>query len=95
MLNDIIIKVNGICTECNQATLEYDQTHDIVYCSKCGLVEKDNQPPSITKLMEESQQEELERKLIMRKLNKQKHNQMLILNKHGNLLFNQWFYTYW
>ena len=45
--------------------------------------------------MEEAQKEELERKTIMRKLKKQQHNQMLMLNKQGNLLFNQWYYTFW
>lgn len=74
--------------------LEFEQTHAIVYCSKCGLVHQDNQPPKITLLMEEANQEELERKTIMCKLKKQKHNQMLILNKQGNYLFNQWFFYF-
>lgn len=95
MLNEIIIKVNGICTECNQATLVYDQRHDIIYCSKCGLVTKDNEPQGIETLMEEVQKERLERKTFLQKLNKQKHNQMLILNKQGNYLFNQLFNIFW
>lgn len=95
MLKDIIINVNRKCKECHQEELEFDQTHAIVYCSKCGLVHQDNQPPKITLLMEEANQEELERKTIMRKLKKQKHDQMLILNKQGNYLFKQWFFTFW
>ena len=95
MLNEIIIKVNGICTECNQEALEYDKAHDIVYCSKCGLVTKDNQPPGITRLIEEGNREALERKTLMRKLREQKRNEMLILNKHGDYLVNQYFFTFW
>ncbi len=95
MLNEIIIKVNGICKECNQDTLVYDKTHDIVYCNKCGLVNKDNQAPGITKLIEDAQMEELERKELIRKFKEQERNQMLMLNKQGNYLFNQWIYMYW
>lgn len=95
MLNERIIKYNGICKECHHDTLLYDGRHAIVFCSKCGLVQKESTPQSITQLMEEAQKEELERKTIMRKLKKQQHNQMLMLNKQGNLLFNQWYYTFW
>ena len=95
MLKDIIIKVNGKCDECHQEALEFDQTHCIVYCSKCGLVNMDNQPQSIGQIMEEVRQEELERKTIMRKLREQRRNEMLILNKHGNYLFNQYFFMFW
>ena len=95
MLNERIIKYNGICKECHQEALLYDERHAIVFCSKCGLVDKDNQQPAITQLMEEAKKEDLERKTIMRKLKKQQRNQMLMLNKQGNLLFNQWFYTFW
>ena len=95
MLNEIIKQVNGICTECMQESLIFDQTHDIIYCTKCGLVTKDNQAPLITQLMEEADQEDLERKTIMRKLRKQQHNEMLILNKYGNYLFNQYFFMFW
>ena len=95
MLKDIIKKVNGICKDCNQDALEYDQTHDIVYCSKCGLVNRDNEPRSIDMIMEEARQEELERKIILRKLRMQQHNEMLILNKQGNYLFNQYFFMFW
>jgi len=92
--NYIIIR-NKVCDECHQPTLVFDPKHSEIFCHKCGLVHQEATPPSITTLMEEEQKERLERKMIMRKLNKQKHNQMLILNKHGNLLFNQWFYTFW
>lgn len=95
MLNEVIKKVNGFCKECNQEALIYDQRHDIVYCSKCGLVDKDNQPPGITQLMEEANDEYQERKKLMRKLREQKRNEMLILNKRGNLLFNQYFFMFW
>lgn len=95
MLNEIIIKVNGICKECHHKALLYDQHHNVLFCNKCGLVHQEATPPRITQLMEEVQQEKLERKKIMRKLKKQQHNQMLILNKYGNYLFNQWFYTFW
>lgn len=95
MLNEIIKNVNGSCKECHQEALIYDQRHDIVYCSKCGLVDKDNQQPAITQLMEEANEEYLERKTLMRKLRKQQHNEMLILNKQGNLLFNQYFFMFW
>ena len=96
MLNGSFFEIhNQVCKECHQPTLVYDQRHSEIFCRKCGLVHQEATPPGITTLMEEAQKEELEREMIMRKLNKQKHNQMLILNKHGNLLFNQWFYTYW
>lgn len=95
MLNERIIKYNGICKECHQEALLYDERHAVVVCSKCGLVQKESTPQSITQLMEEAQKEELERKELIRKFKEQERNQMLMLNKQGNLLFNQWFYTFW
>ena len=95
MLNEIIINVNGICKECHHDALLFDQHHNIIFCNKCGLVQKDSTPPGITQLIKETKDELLERKQIIRKLKEQKHNQMFILNKQGNLLFNQWVYIFW
>lgn len=95
MLNSRIIKQNGICKECHHDALLYDERHAVVFCSKCGLVQKESTPPGITQLMEEAQKEALERKELIRKFKEQERNQMLMLNKQGNLLFNQWFYTFW
>ena len=96
MLNgNYIVIHNKVCIECHQPTLVYDQRHSEIFCHKCGLVHQEATPPGITQLIEESQQEHMERKIIMRKLREQQHNQMLMLNKHGNYLFNQWIYTYW
>lgn len=95
MLNERIIKYNGICKECHQEALLYDERHAIVFCSKCGLVNKDSAPPLITQLIAEAEKEELERKQLIRKFKQQERNQMLMLNRQGNLLFNQWFYTFW
>lgn len=95
MLNEIIIKVNGQCKECNQDTLLFDQHHNVVFCNKCGLVQKDSTPPGITQLIEDVNREALERQILMAKFEEMERNQMLMLNKQGNCLFNQWFYTYW
>ena len=96
MLNGSFFEIhNQVCKECHQPTLVYDQRHGEIFCRKCGLVHQEATLPRITQLIEESQKEYAERKTIMRKLKKQQHNQMLILNKHGNYLFNQWIYTYW
>ena len=95
MLNEIIKHVNGQCKECHQEALLFDQHHNVVCCNKCGLVQHDNMPPRITQLMEDAQREELERQTLKRKFKEMERNQMLMLNKQGNYLFNQWYYMFW
>ena len=95
MLNSRIIKYNGICKECHQEALLYDERHAVVFCSKCGLVNQDSAPPLITQLIAEAEKEKLERQTLERKFKEMEGNQMLMLNRQGNYLFNQWYYTFW
>lgn len=91
MLNEIIINVTGSCRECDHDTLLYDQHHNVIFCNKCGLVQKDSTPPGITQLIEDVNREELERQILIGKFKEMERNQMLMLNKQGNCLFNDGF----
>ena len=86
---------NKKCEECKTKTLAYDPKHDLTYCLKCGLVHSDNSPTDYDKLMEQRAKELEELKEFKRQLRLQKRDTRLLLNKEGNLLFNQYWFTYW
>lgn len=95
MLNYIKIH-NAKCEECQTRTLAYDPHHDIIYCLKCGLVHKDNTIMiDWDKLMEKRAKELEEIKEIKRKLVLQQRDERIIMNKEGNLIFNQYWFTFW
>ena len=55
----------------------------------------DNSPPDSDQFMEQRAKELEELKEFKRQLRLQKRDTRLLLNKEGNLLFNQYWYTYW
>lgn len=96
MLDNYIKIHNKKCEECKARTLAYDPLHDIIYCLQCGLVHKDNTlVVDWDKLMEQRAKELEERQQFKRKLRLQRRDERIIMNKEGNLIFNQYWFTFW